>query len=315
MKKNLVSFVIPAKNEEGSVKPFYGEIKAEVKRLKLDYEIIFIDDGSTDKTLPELKKLRARDKKVKIITHRGNWGKSAALMSGFNIVRGEIIFTMDADMQDNPRDISKFLKKLSEGYDLVSGWKKKRKDPLDKVIPSRILNGAIRLTTGVPVHDTNCGFKAYKKEVLKSLNLYGELYRYIPVLAAKKNFRVAEVEVSHRKRKYGKSKFGIERNLKGFLDLLTVIFLTRYLARPGHFFGTLGIISFTVGFAIGLFITYLRVTTGGIQFRQPLLFLGVFLMIVGVQLITTGLLAEMIVSFHQHNNPDSYIEESKLKTS
>jgi len=247
MKTIDLSFVIPAKNEEGSVEKLYLQILSEVKKLKKSYEIIFIDDGSTDKTFEVLSKLRKKDKRITIIRHRGNWGKSVALQNGFDTSRGEIVFTMDADLQDNPVEIKKFLKKLDLGYDLVSGWKKKRHDPISKVVPSRILNLMISKFIRVPIHDTNCGYKAYRKCVVKDLMLYGELYRFIPVLAAKKNYRVGEIVVRHRARKYGSSKYGWERNVKGFLDFLTIIFLTGYARRPAHFFGTLGLVSFIFG--------------------------------------------------------------------
>ena len=229
---------------------------------------------------------------------------------GFDNARGDIIFTLDADLQDNPKEIPHFLQKLNEGYDLVSGWKKTRHDPtLGKVIPSRIINYLTRKLTGIKIHDTNCGFKAYKKNLVRNLNLYGELYRFIPILAAKQNFKVGEVVVEHRSRKFGKTKFGWSRGLKGILDLLTVIFLTGYIRRPGHFFGGLGLLSFFLGFLIGLYISYLRLTTGTIQDRQPLLFLGILLMVIGIQFISTGLLAEMMVSVKGKIDYNSYIKE------
>lgn len=295
----MLSFVIPAKNEEGSVTELYKQIIANIPKSSKSWEIIFIDDGSTDKTFDILAKLHKRDSQVKVIRHRGNFGKSMALQAGFEVAKGDIIFTLDADLQDNPKEISNFINKLDEGYDLVSGWKKIRHDPISKVIPSRIFNKAVTVLTGVNVHDTNCGYKAYRREVVESLNLYGELYRFIPILAAKQNFKVGEIVVEHRPRKTGKSKFGIERNVKGFLDLITIVFLTGYLRRPGHFFGFFGIVSSALGFLIGLYITYLRVTTGSIQYHHPLLYLGILLIIIGVQLVTTGLIAELIVSFSQ----------------
>lgn len=296
MKKIKLSFVIPAKNEGQSVKPLYQEIIEVVKKITTNFEIIFIDDGSTDDTFEILKKLYRKDKHLKVIRMRGNFGKSAALQVGFDAALGDIIFTMDGDLQDDPKEIPNFIKKLDSGYDLVSGWKQQRFDPqVAKVIPSRIINFLTRFLTNVPIHDTNCGFKAYRREVVQNLNLYGELYRFIPVIAYKQNFEVGEVEVAHRKRLYGKTKFGWERGIKGILDLLTIIFLTGFIRRPGHFFGSLGLGSFFLGFLIGLYIAYLRITTGSIQSRHPLLFLGMLLMIIGVQLISTGLLAEMIV--------------------
>ena len=296
MRNPKLSFVIPARDEEESVERLYFEILSSLKSISKSFEIIFVDDGSTDKTYAKLKKLRRKDKRVKLIRLRGNFGKSVALQVGFDHARKDIIFTLDADLQDNPKEIPNFLKKIEQGYDLVSGWKKERHDPqLKKVIPSRIINLLTRFLTGVPIHDTNCGFKAYRRVVIANLNLYGELYRFIPIIAYRQNFKVGEVVVRHRKRLYGKTKFGWERGLKGILDLMTIIFLTGFIRRPGHFFGSLGIGSFFLGFLIGFYITYLRITTGSIQSRHPLLFLGMLLMIVGVQLISTGLLAEMIV--------------------
>jgi len=306
MKNQIISFVIPAKNEEESVAVLYQEIRGVAEKLDRPWEIIFIDDGSTDNTYQILKNIHSQDKRVRIIKLRGNFGKSTALQAGFNQVKGDIIFTMDADLQDNPKEIPAFLDKLSQGFDLVSGWKKKRLDPsLTKVIPSRIVNFLTRKMTGINIHDTNCGFKAYKRQVVENLNLYGELYRFIPIIAARQNFRVGEVVVEHRTRKYGQTKFGWERGVKGILDLITVIFLTGYLKRPGHFFGTLGLISFFLGFLIGLYISYLRFTTGTIQYRQPLLFLGMLMMIVGVQLISIGLLGEMITYWQQKDLKES----------
>jgi len=305
-----VSIIIPAKDEELSVEQLYGQISKELIKLSVAYEIIFVDDGSTDKTYDILAKLHNNDKKVKVIKLRGNFGKSVALQTGFELAAGEIILTMDADLQDDPKEIPSFLSKINQGYDLVSGWKKDRHDPLSKTVPSKIGNFATRILTGIKIHDLNCGFKAYRKEVVKNLNLYGELYKYIPVLAEKQNFRVSEIVITHHSRKFGKSKFGWQRNVKGFLDMLTVVFLTGYLRRPAHFFGTLGIFSFVFGFFIGLYITFLRITTGSIQYRYPLLFMAVLAMVIGIQLITTGLLAEMIVSYNQNNNSTSkYIKE------
>jgi glycosyltransferase involved in cell wall biosynthesis len=276
------------------------------------YEIIFVDDGSSDKTFEILKNLHHKNNHIKVVKLRGNWGKSMALQAGFEHTKGDIIFTLDADLQDNPIEIPNFLAKIEQGYDLVTGWKKKRYDPLSKVIPSRIFNFATAKLTGVKVHDTNCGFKAYKRDVVDNLNIYGELYRFIPIIAAKQNYKVAEIEVQHRARKHGKSKYGWERNIKGLLDLITIVFLTGYLRRPGHFFGFFGLISFFAGFIIGLYITYLRLTTGSIQFRHPLLYLGMLLMIIGVQLVTTGLIAELVVHYQEKRSSSSIVSEKLL---
>src|SRR3989338_8093862 len=295
LQKLDLSFVIPVKNESESVDTLVHEIIDGAEKRKKKYEIIFIDDGSTDNTFEILKKLNHNNKNIKVLQLRGNFGKSTALQIGFDNTHGKIIFTMDGDLQDNPKEIPAFLAKLDEGYDLVSGWKKTRHDPISKVIPSRILNFATYKLTGIKLHDINCGFKAYRRDVISDLNLYGELYSFIPIFAAKQNYKVGEIVVEHRERKHGKSKFGWERNIKGFLDLLTTVFLTGYLKRPGHFFGTFGLVSFTLGFLIGIYIAYLRITTGSIQFRHPLLYLGMLLMIIGIQLISTGLIAEMVI--------------------
>lgn len=312
--KNLpeISLVIPAKNEQESLPILYREIIAVLKKVDQPFEIIIVDDGSSDNTFQIAKDLHSKDQRVKVIKLRGWFGKSIALQTGFEYARGKVIFTLDADLQDNPKEIPNFLKKLNEGYDLVSGWKKKRYDPLSKTLPSKIGNFLTRFLTGVKVHDLNCGFKCYRREVVSNLNLYGELYKYIPVLAEKQNFRVGEIIVSHNPRKYGKSKFGSERNIKGLLDMITIFFLTGYMKKPGHFFGTIGFIFFFFGFLIGLYITYLRITTGGIQYRQPLLFLGILLMIIGIQFFSTGLIAELITSFNQQKLHSDTIITEKL---
>ncbi|MFA6073840.1 MAG: glycosyltransferase family 2 protein [Candidatus Woesearchaeota archaeon] len=313
MKENIdISIVIPAKNEDQSIPLLYKEITKNLVSITKKYEILFINDGSTDNTLEVLKKLRIKDKKVKIISLRGGFGKSIALKTGFENSSGNIVITMDADLQDNPADIKKLLNKLHEGYDIVSGWKKIRHDPISKTLPSKIGNALTRMLTGIKIHDLNCGFKAYKRYVLKHIKLYGELYKYIPVLAEKQNYKVGEVVVTHQSRKFGKSKFGWERNIKGFLDMLTIVFITGYLKRPAHFFGTWGLFFLTSGFGIGLYISFLRITTGTIQYRYPLLFLGMLLMIIGVQLISTGLLAEMMVHSTKQASTDDYISEKLI---
>ncbi|QQG43482.1 MAG: glycosyltransferase family 2 protein [Candidatus Daviesbacteria bacterium] len=307
---NMLSFVIPAKNEQDSLIQLYQEICLTVATLKRPFEIVFVDDGSTDETFQILKSLHDKDKRVKVVKLRGNWGKSIALQIGFGKTKGDIIFTLDGDLQDNPHTIPAFLKKLDEGYDLVSGWKKNRHDPsLTKVLPSRIVNSLSRRLTGVKIHDINCGFKAYRREVIENLNLYGELYRFIPIIAAKQNYKVGEIIVDHRPRIYGKTKFGWSRGIKGILDLLTIVFLTGFKNRPGHFFGSAGLMSFSAGFIIGVYIAYLRLTTGSIQNRHPLLFLGMLLMIIGVQLISTGLLAEMIIFSREKSDYTFSIKE------
>lgn len=313
MKKALdVSIIIPARNEEVSIPLLYSGIIDNISKITNKFEIIFVDDGSIDKTLDVLKNLQSKDNKLKIISLRGGFGKSIALKTGFENSSGDIVITMDADLQDNPKDIKKLIDKLNEGYDMVSGWKKIRHDPISKTFPSKVGNTLTRLLTGIKIHDLNCGFKAYRKCVLKHIKLYGELYKYIPVLAEKQNFKVGEVIITHQSRKYGKSKFGWERNIKGFLDMLTIVFLTGYLKRPAHFFGTWGLLFLTSGFGIGLYISFLRFTTGSVQYRYPLLFLGMLLMIIGVQLISTGLLAEMMVHSSKQPSTDDYISEKLI---
>lgn len=308
-KKQFLSFVIPIRDEEESLKQLVSEIKAASKNVAKRYEILFVDDGSVDKSFKVIKSLKKVHIQIKCLRLRGNFGKSSAFMAGFKHAKGDIIFTLDGDLQDNPKEIPKFLNEINSGFDLVSGWKKKRYDPITKTIPSKLGNAVTRIFTGVKIHDLNCGFKAYKKEVVKNLNLYGELYKFIPIIASKQNFKLTEVIVEHRARIHGKSKFGWERNIKGIMDLITIIFLTGFVRRPGHFFGSIGFVIFTPGFLIGLYITYLRITTGTIDYRFPLLFLGALLMMVGIQLISTGLLAEMITFNKEKQNPDDFIIE------
>ena len=290
-----ISIVIPVKDEEKSLPILYREILKAIKPLKKSFEIIFVDDGSTDNSTEVIRRISKKDKSVTLIKFRGNFGKSEALAAGFKKAKGEIIITLDADLQDDPAEIPKLLAKINQGYDLVVGWKKKRQDPLSKVLPSRIWNFMTATLSGVKLHDFNCGLKAYKAEVAKSLILYGELYRLIPILAAEKKFKITEIPVHHRARKFGKSKFGWERFMKGFLDMITVIFLTKFIKKPAHFFGTIGLSFFAIGFLIGLYITYLRITLGNIGGRQPLLLASILLMVIGVQLFSIGLLAEMLL--------------------
>lgn len=309
MKNPEISVIIPAKDEEKSLTKLHVELTGELKKIKKSYEILFIDDGSTDKTFKIISALARKDKAVQGIKLRGNFGKSVALSVGFEKARGESIITMDADLQDNPKEIKRFLQKLEEGYDLVSGWKQKRRDPATKVLPSRVINFITRILTGVKIHDMNCGFKAYRAPVARSLKLYGELYRFIPIFVAKQNYKIAEIPVEHRARKFGKSKYSWGRFIKGSMDLVTVIFLTAYNRRPGHFFGTLGAGFFGGGFMIGLYITYLRLTTGSIQNRHPLLYLGMLLMIIGVQLISTGLVSELIIHLKSSKQTSQFVSE------
>jgi len=307
--KPQLSFVIPVKDEKKSIAILASEIIDACKKIGKSYEIIFVDDGSVDRTFEVIKDLHKKNNNIKAIRHRRNFGKSAALSTGFAGANGEIVFTLDGDLQDNPLEIPKFLEKLDQGYDLVSGWKKKRYDSTLITLPSVVGNFLIRKLTGVKVHDLNCGFKAYRKKVIKDLNIYGELYRFIPILANQKGYKIGEIVVRHRPRRFGESKYNWFKIIKVFLDLITVLFLTGHATHPGHFFGTLGLIFFTPGLLVGFYITYLRITTGGIGEHYPLMFLGVLLMVVGVQFVSTGLLAEMITSSTKKQHSDNILSK------
>lgn len=302
-----VSIVVPLFNEEESLGPLYFEIIKAVKSINIDYEIVFVDDGSTDKSLEKLREINRKDNKVRYISFRKNYGKSAALNVGFQRASGDAVITMDADLQDDPAEIHNLLKKLDEGWDMVSGWKKVRFDPFIKKYSSRFFNYTTRVMTGIKIHDFNCGLKAYKKEVVKNINVYGELHRYIPVLANNKGFTVTEIPVKHHPRRYGTTKFGISRFFKGFVDLMTVLFNSRYVKRPMHLFGFFGATAFILGFLVSLWLSYEKLFLDKALGNRPLLFLGILLIIVGVQFFAVGLLGEIIV----HNTPHQ--EEYNIK--
>lgn len=307
-KKDL-SIVIPLFNEEKSLKELTGEIIKIMQPLNLSYEIIFVDDGSTDSSFFVLKELYRESKSVKVIQFRVNYGKAAALAAGFKEAKGKIVITMDSDLQDSPGEIPKFISKIEEGYDLVSGWRASRKDSLSKIIPSLLYNKVTSFLAGIKIHDFNCGFKAYRKEVIKEIKLYGELHRYLPILAHWQGFSVGEVSVEHRPRKYGHSKYGYGRLLSGFLDLLTVLFTIRYLKKPLHLLGNIGLVIFLSGLAINIHLSILWFHNIKIGDR-PLLLLGILLMIIGAQFISLGLLAEMIT--RSSYKEDIYFVKSKL---
>jgi len=290
-----VSIIIPLLNEEESLGELYSIISEVMDKNSLSYEICFVDDGSTDKSLDVLKELHQNNKNIKILSFRKNYGKSAALSEGFKLARGEHIITMDADLQDDPAEIPNLINKLNEGFDMVSGWKKKRNDPLTKTIPSKFFNYTTSLLTGIKIHDFNCGLKAYRKEVIKEIPVYGELHRYLPVLAHSRGFRVGEIIVQHHPRKYGVTKFGWRRLFHGFFDLLTVLFITRYRQKPLHLFGSVGLASLTTGFTILIYLSILWLQGYGIGDR-PLLILGLLLVIVGMQSFSLGLIGEMITN-------------------
>ena len=288
-----LSFVIPVYNEEESLKELHKEIIENIPRTS--YEIIFIDDGSTDNSYTVIEELARKDSNIKPIRFRTNFGKAAALQAGFDKAQGEIIFTMDADLQDDPKEIPRFLEKINEGYDLVSGWKKKRKDPITKRWPSKFFNLITSMVFHLRLHDYNCGYKAYRKETAKSLNIYGELYRYIPAIVWSKGFSVTEIVVTHHKRRFGRSKYGASRLIRGFLDLLTVTMITKYRRSPLYLFGASGLIISLIGVIISVWLAVKKIFFGMSLSNRPLLFLGILLIVVGVQLISLGLLGEMIV--------------------
>ncbi|HNZ06189.1 MAG: glycosyltransferase family 2 protein [Candidatus Cloacimonetes bacterium] len=289
-----LSFVIPALNEQDSLQRLAQEIDQHSQPHS--YEIIFVDDGSTDASFQIMKSLAAANPRVRIVKFRRNFGKAAALQNGFEIASGDVVFTMDADLQDDPVEIPAFLKKLDEGFDLVSGWKRKRHDPWHKVLPSRLFNWVTARTFKLKLRDYNCGFKAYRLSLVKELCLYGEMHRYIPALAHSLGYKVAEIPVQHRAREFGRSKYGIERYLRGFFDLLTVKMVTHYSKSPLYLFGRIGLISTVLGGALTLYLSILKIFWGQPLSNRPLLFLGILLILGGLQFISLGLISELIVN-------------------
>jgi glycosyltransferase involved in cell wall biosynthesis len=309
---NKVSVVIPLFNEDESLIHLANEIKSAFKDLPLTLEVIFVDDGSTDKSLRIIKDLCRTDQRFKYISFQQNFGKSAALNVGFKAAKGDVVVTMDADLQDDPHEIVNLLKKIEEGHDMVSGWKKTRYDPFIKKYTSRLFNFVTAKMSGIKIHDFNCGLKAYKKTVVDNLNIYGEMHRYIPILAKWKGFTVTELPVKHSPRKFGVTKFGASRFFKGFVDLITVTFITRYIKRPMHLFGFFGAIAFLLGFAINGYLSYEWIFDHQPLSNRPLLLLGMLLMIVGVQFFTTGLLGELMVHNFQTDKEYS-IKDSNIR--
>ena len=293
MSAPTLSIIIPAYNEVESLPELTREIREVCDREKIDYEAIIIDDGSKDGTFACVQKLSAEDGRVRGVQFRQNSGKAAALSEGFARARGKYVITMDADLQDNPSEIPDLIRMLENGADLVSGWKKKRYDPIHKTLPSKLFNGVTSRVSGVSLHDFNCGLKAYKSEVVKSLDIYGELHRYIPVLAHWNGFKVEEKIVEHRARKFGVSKYGWARLNNGMFDLITLVFLHRYTSRPLHLFGFVGLLFSVVGFLILAGFAVQWAVTGNGHVR-PLMLAGVAFMIVGIQFVSIGLLGEMI---------------------
>jgi glycosyltransferase involved in cell wall biosynthesis len=298
LQKVVLSIVIPVMNEEENVRPLYQKLSDRLNSLGQNYEVIFVDDGSTDHTFKELKTLHEEHPGIiRVIRFRRNFGKTPALVAGFSRCQGEIIFTMDGDLQDDPEEIPNFLEKINEGYDLVSGWKFPRLDPISKTFPSRVFNSLVGKMTGVHLHDINNGFKAYRREVIEDthLKLYGEFHRFIPVMAQWRGFSVTEIKVHHYPRIHGVSKFGARRFARGLIDLMNVVFLTTFLRTPLRFFAPLGFWTFFLGMMIDLFVVLRSyVFTHDPIRNHPLLFVGILLMIFGVNFILTGLQSEMI---------------------
>lgn len=300
-----ISLVIPVFDEEESLGVLHAEIVRVVEQLEADAELLFIDDGSRDGSWKKILTLCEQDPRVSAVRFRRNFGKAAALAAGFALARGDVVFTLDADLQDDPSEIPRFLEKLDEGYDLVSGWKRVRHDPWHKTLPSRIFNRMVSSLTDVHLHDHNCGFKCYRDEVLDEIQLYGEFHRFTPVLASAQGFRVSEIEVNHRPRRYGVSKYGWGRLAKGFIDLLTVKFLTSYQYRPQHLLGTVGLGFMTAGILGLLYLMVLWFLTRlGMDFdpigTRPLLVFAATAVLLGSQMISMGLLAGMLASRQQH---------------
>lgn len=305
-----ISIVVPLLNESRSLNELHDRLTAVLDKCAARHEIIFVDDGSDDGSLEMLRQISARDQTSRYIRFRRNFGKSAALAAGFHAARYDIIATMDADLQDIPEQMPAMIAKMDEGYDLVSGWRHQRRDKLTRKLGSRLYNRVTSLLTGVRLHDINCGFKIYRKEVLDEVLVYGERHRYIPVLASYRGFRLGEVKIEHSERVYGSSRYGFGRVLGGIFSLLTVILLTRYTNKPLHFFGFLGLGLAGIGVAIDSYLIVLRVFFNQWLSNRPILIIGTLLAIVGVQLVLFGLLAEMIAFSYRRESDYSIIESS-----
>ena len=290
---NLISIIVPVYNEEESIEILYMEISKSLKNHK--FEIIFVNDGSFDNSSTIIKNIINNNDNVYLIELYKNYGKSAALSEGFQYCNGDYVVTLDADLQDDPLEIPKLLDVLtSSDFDIISGWKKNRKDPFSKKFPSKIFNFVTRLLSGIKIHDFNCGLKIYNKKVVKSIDIYGGMHRYIPVIAKQKGFTTSEKPVNHRSRQFGETKYGRSRFLNGFFDLLTILFLGRYFVRPLHFFGLFGVTNLICGLIINLYLTigwFNGISIG----NRPILFLGVLMIIIGIQFISLGLLGELII--------------------
>jgi glycosyltransferase involved in cell wall biosynthesis len=310
-----VSVVIPVCNEEDNLEPLHEGLKEALESLGVRYEIVAVDDGSADGSFEVLRALHLSDPALKVIRLRRNFGQAAAFAAGFDHAVGETVVSMDADLQFDPADIGKLLEKISEGYDIVSGWRVDRKEAFfTRRLPSMIANGLISSITGVKLHDYGCSLKAYRSEVIRNVRLYGELHRFIPALASSIGVRVTEVPVSHYPRRHGKSKYDLSRTFTVVLDLLTVKFLLSYATRPMQVFGLLGILSFAVGIAIAAYLSVIRLFLGTPIANRPLLLLAILLMFVGVQLVTMGLLGELTIrTYHEAQGKKIYVIREMLE--
>jgi glycosyltransferase involved in cell wall biosynthesis len=309
-----LSIVIPLYNEADNVEPLYAELSAALDEIGRSYEVVVVDDGSRDDSFDRLKAVHERDPRWRIIRFRRNFGQTAGFSAGFAAAQGEIVITSDADLQNDPRDIPKLLAKMDEGFDIVSGWRMDRKEPfLSRRLPSMIANRMISSSTGVTLHDYGCSLKAYRREVVKNIHLYGELHRFIPAVASAIGVTVAEVPVNDRARRFGSSKYGISRTLRVFLDLITVRFLLGYSTRPLHVFGGIGLLMAGLGLLFGIYLTFVKLVLGENIGNRPLLLLAALLVILGVQMVSMGLLAEMITrTYYEAQDKPIYVIREQL---
>ncbi len=310
----MISVVIPAYNEEENIPILYEKLKSVLDRLSEDYEIIIVDDGSSDGTYQILKDLTSKDNKLKVIRFKRNYGQTAAMYAGFQHAKGDVIITLDADLQNDPEDIPLLLEKLKEGYDVVSGWRKNRKDPFfSRKLPSMIANWIIARVTGVHIHDYGCTLKAYKRDIAQKLELYGDMHRFLPALTKKHGAKVVEVVVNHHPRLHGKSKYGIGRTLRVMLDILLVKFLNEYMNKPMYVFGSLGFILLAIGSVALFYLIFIKLFLEESIGRRPLLILSVLSILAGIQLVSTGILAELIIRIYYRIKDDKpYVIEETL---
>ncbi|MBI3985213.1 MAG: glycosyltransferase family 2 protein [Candidatus Levybacteria bacterium] len=304
----MITALIPVYNEEESLDKFYPRLKEALSKIDKNHEIIFVDDGSTDSSLEIIKKLAAKDNTIKIYSFRRNQGKAEALTYGFKAANGDYVVTLDADLQDRPEEIQNLLNKSKEGFDLVSGWRKNRKDAIYMKLPSKIFNFLMSAFWGVHLHDYNCGLKLYKKDAIKDLNLYGGMHRFIPLLVSEKGFEVTEIPIVHEKRLFGKSKYGFSKVFKDVPDMFTILFLTKYAKRPLHFFGLVGGLISIIGFFILLYLTIIHFMGESIGSR-PLLIFGMLLMLAGFQVLFAGFTADLIISISERNKTSKTLDE------